>query len=75
MTLNPLILGEMICHASIGESRDVAVTNKGKLERRQFMNVVLGGDHRVMDGASCARFLMSWKRYTENPTSAFLSMI
>jgi pyruvate/2-oxoglutarate dehydrogenase complex dihydrolipoamide acyltransferase (E2) component len=75
MTMNPLILGETICHASLGEARDVAVTNKGVLERRQFMNVVLGGDHRVMDGASCARFLMTWKAYSENPTTAFLSMI
>ena len=30
MTMNPPILGETICHASIGEVRDVAISNKGR---------------------------------------------
>lgn len=75
MTLNPSILGEMICHASIGEVREVAVSSKGKVVKRQQVSVVLGGDHRVMDGASCARFSKTWKDYSENPTTAFLTMI
>ena len=59
--MNPPIMGEMICHASIGTVKDTVVTNKGKTSKRKEASIVLGGDHRVMDGASCARFAKSWK--------------
>jgi pyruvate dehydrogenase E2 component (dihydrolipoamide acetyltransferase) len=34
---------------------------------RQRMNVTLSGDHRVMDGATGARFLQELKRLLQNP--------
>jgi pyruvate dehydrogenase E2 component (dihydrolipoamide acetyltransferase) len=36
---------------------------------RQRMNVTLSGDHRVMDGATGARFMQELKRLLENPFS------
>lgn len=29
LTMNPPILGQTICHASVGDIRDVAISNKG----------------------------------------------
>ena len=36
---------------------------------RHRMNATLSGDHRVMDGASGAKFTQALKRYLENPIS------
>lgn len=38
------------------------------------MNVSFGCDHRVLDGATVARFSQKWKEYLENPSSMLLSM-
>ena len=75
LTLNPPVLGEMVCHASIGQIREIAVSVNNVPQKRQFMSVVLGADHRVVDGASAARFTIKWKEYAENPSRAFLQMI
>ena len=75
MTMNPPIVGETICHLSIGEAREVAVWEKGQTLRRKQVSVVLGGDHRVLDGASAARFMTAWRQLSESPTAAFLSMV
>jgi|JI6StandDraft_1071083.scaffolds.fasta_scaffold169399_3 2-oxoisovalerate dehydrogenase E2 component (dihydrolipoyl transacylase) len=61
MTMNPLIFGEMVCHVSVGEVRDVAISKNGKQYKRQYANITMGADHRVLDGASCARFTSTWK--------------
>ena len=61
MTMNPPIIGETICHVSIGQMREVAVWGKGQSQKRQQVSVVLGGDHRVIDGASAARFTSTWR--------------
>lgn len=73
--MNPPIFGEMTCHASIGELRDVAVLNNGKIEKRKLAIVTIGADHRVIDGASGTRFKLSWKELSENPSDAFTFMI
>jgi len=38
------------------------------------MNVSFGCDHRVLDGATVARFSTKWKGYLEDPESMILSM-
>lgn len=65
----------MTCHAAVGAIKEVPVSSRGKTVKRQLMSMVLGADHRVLDGASVARFTKEWKDYTENPTFAFLNMI
>jgi 2-oxoisovalerate dehydrogenase E2 component (dihydrolipoyl transacylase) len=37
-----------------------------------IMNVSWAADHRVVDGATCARFSNLWKSYLENPMSMFI---
>ena len=34
-----------------------------------IMNISWSADHRVIDGATVARFSNSWKNYIENPVS------
>lgn len=75
LAMNPLIYGEIACHASIGTLRELPVYESGKLVRRQVVEVTMGCDHRVLDGATVARFTSAWRDYSESPTLALLSML
>jgi 2-oxoisovalerate dehydrogenase E2 component (dihydrolipoyl transacylase) len=39
----------------------------GQIEARKIMQVSWSGDHRIIDGATMARFCGHWKGYLENP--------
>jgi pyruvate dehydrogenase E2 component (dihydrolipoamide acetyltransferase) len=53
-----------------GEQRPVAVN--GKLEVATVMTVTMSCDHRVIDGATGAQFLQTFKRFIEEPASMLL---
>ena len=62
-------------HAAIlavgaGEQRAVAVG--GKVEIATVMTVTMSCDHRVIDGATGARFLQVFKQYIEEPAAMLL---
>jgi pyruvate dehydrogenase E2 component (dihydrolipoamide acetyltransferase) len=62
-------------HAAIlavgaGESRPVA--RGGKVEIATVMTVTMSCDHRVIDGATGARFLGSFKQFIEEPAAMLL---
>ncbi|HLY07521.1 MAG TPA: pyruvate dehydrogenase complex dihydrolipoamide acetyltransferase [Rhizomicrobium sp.] len=62
-------------HAAIlavgaGESR--AVVNDGKIEAATMMTVTMSCDHRVIDGATGARFLEQFRRFVEDPAAMLL---
>jgi 2-oxoisovalerate dehydrogenase E2 component (dihydrolipoyl transacylase) len=40
---------------------------------KEIMNLSINADHRIIDGATVARFVQLWKNYLENP--ALLSAI
>ena len=44
----------------------------GALEVRQRMRVTMSCDHRVIDGATGAKFLQTVRRYIENPLSLII---
>lgn len=73
--MNPLILGQLVCHANIGRIHEVVTLRGGSIERKQVAEVTLGCDHRVLDGASVARFAVTWRQLSENPALAFLRLI
>lgn len=57
------------CILSIGSARAIPVYDKnGNLEKKQIMNVSLSCDHRVVDGATAAIFLSTFKQFVENPS-------
>jgi pyruvate dehydrogenase E2 component (dihydrolipoamide acetyltransferase) len=62
-------------HAAImavgaGEAR--AVVRDGKIEAATMMTVTLSCDHRVVDGATGARFLDAFKQFIEEPAAMLL---
>lgn len=62
IAVNPLIIGEQCCHASIGKTRDLPASLNGQFSKQNVVDITLGCDHRVLDGASVARFALTWKQ-------------
>lgn len=57
---------------AVGSMTPKAVVREGEVVVRQIMRVTMSCDHRVIDGATGARFLQTFKKLLENP---FLLMI
>lgn len=57
---------------AVGGVEDKPVVIDGQLEVRQRMRVTMSCDHRVIDGATGAKFLQTLKRYVENPLSLII---
>ncbi len=52
---------------AIGSAAPTAVVRSGEIVIRQMMSVTMSCDHRVIDGATGARFLQTFKQMLENP--------
>ncbi|HEX8921437.1 MAG TPA: 2-oxo acid dehydrogenase subunit E2, partial [Pyrinomonadaceae bacterium] len=52
---------------AVGEMKAVPVVRDEQVVVRQMMRVTMSCDHRVIDGATGARFLQTFKRLLENP--------
>jgi pyruvate dehydrogenase E2 component (dihydrolipoamide acetyltransferase) len=52
---------------AIGSSAQKAVVRDGEIVVRNVMNVTMSCDHRVIDGATGAKFLQTFKQMLENP--------
>ena len=57
---------------AIGGVEEKPVLIDGSLEVRQRMRVTMSCDHRVVDGATGAKFLQTVRRYIENPLSLII---
>jgi pyruvate dehydrogenase E2 component (dihydrolipoamide acetyltransferase) len=55
------------CILAVGGIKEVPVVKNGQLVPGNIMKVTLSCDHRVVDGASGAAFLQTFKEYMENP--------
>ena len=60
------------CIMAVGGIRQVPVVKEGKVVPGNVMKVTLSCDHRVVDGATGAAFLNTFKTYMENPVSLLL---
>ena len=60
------------CILAVGGIKEVPVVKKGQVVPGNVMKVTLSCDHRVVDGASGAAFLQTFKNYMENPISMLL---
>ena len=60
------------CILAIGAIRDVPVVKNGAVVPGKRMVVTLSCDHRIVDGATGARFLATVKQFLEEPTSMLL---
>jgi len=54
---------------AVGAIRDVPVVVNGQVVPGKRMKVTLSSDHRVVDGATCAEFLNTVRKFLENPTT------
>lgn len=52
---------------AIGGSTPTPVVRDGEIVVRNMMHVTMSCDHRVIDGATGAKFLQTFKQYLENP--------
>ena len=57
---------------AIGGVEEKPIVADGQLEVRQRMRVTMSCDHRVIDGATGAKFLQTVRRYIENPLSLII---
>ena len=54
---------------AVGGIKAIPVVKNGQVVPGNVMNVTLSCDHRVVDGASGAAFLNTFKGYMENPAT------
>ncbi len=59
-----------ILAVGVGEER--AIVADGRIEAATMMTVTMSCDHRVIDGATGARFLQAFKTFVEEPASMLL---
>jgi pyruvate dehydrogenase E2 component (dihydrolipoamide acetyltransferase) len=57
---------------AIGAGEARAIVREGKIEAATMMNVTMSCDHRVIDGATGARFLKAFKQFVEEPAAMLL---
>lgn len=66
---SPLNLPSQVCIVALGKltTKPVFNENTKSFEPRKVLPVSFGCDHRVLDGATVARFSVAWKNLMENP--------
>ncbi|HWA89257.1 MAG TPA: pyruvate dehydrogenase complex dihydrolipoamide acetyltransferase [Rhizomicrobium sp.] len=57
---------------AVGAGEQRAVVANGKIEAATMMTVTLSCDHRVVDGATGARFLEAFRQFVEEPAAMLL---
>jgi len=57
---------------AVGAGEERVLVKDGKIETGTIMTVTLSCDHRVIDGATGARFLQAFKMFVEDPAAMLL---
>jgi 2-oxoisovalerate dehydrogenase E2 component (dihydrolipoyl transacylase) len=74
-TATPIINKPEVAIVALGKLQKLPRFDEaGNVVARQIMNVSWSGDHRVIDGATIARFCNLWKSYLENPSTMMMAM-
>lgn len=69
--LHPVLVSSEVCIGAIGQVQRVPrFVGESGLEicAKHVLHVSFNADHRVIDGATVARFVQTWKSYLENPS-------
>ncbi|XP_064625615.1 lipoamide acyltransferase component of branched-chain alpha-keto acid dehydrogenase complex, mitochondrial-like [Lineus longissimus] len=71
----PIILPPEVAIGAIGKIQALPrFGSNGEVIKAHIMQVSWSADHRVIDGATMARFSNLWKSYLENPSSMILDL-
>ncbi|KAJ3018830.1 UNVERIFIED_CONTAM: hypothetical protein HDU68_010968 [Siphonaria sp. JEL0065] len=69
--MHPVIVTSEVCIGALGKTKRLprfeTVNNVECVVAKSIMPVSWNADHRVVDGATMARFVQLWKKYLENP--------
>lgn len=70
--LHPVLVSSEVCIGALGKvnrlPRYEKVNGVEIVVPKEILNVSFNADHRVIDGATVARFVQLWKLYLENPS-------
>ncbi|CAH1156256.1 unnamed protein product [Phaedon cochleariae] len=73
--MKPLILPPQVAILAVGSSQVLPRFDElGNVKGEEILNVSGSADHRVIDGATMARFVKALKRQLENPYLLFLNL-
>ena len=68
--MSPVISLPQVAIGAVGKIQKLPrFDNNNEVVAKEIMNVSWAGDHRVVDGATMARFSNKWKEGVESPTS------
>ena len=74
-TATPIINKPEVAIVALGKLQNLPRFNaKGEIESRAIMQISWSGDHRIIDGATMARFNNLWKQYLESPSAMLMAM-
>ncbi|KAJ3025479.1 UNVERIFIED_CONTAM: hypothetical protein HDU68_007091, partial [Siphonaria sp. JEL0065] len=69
--MHPVVVTSEVCIGALGKTerlpRFETVNGVESVVAKSIMPVSWNADHRVVDGATMARFVQLWKKYLENP--------
>ena len=72
---SPIIVVPEVCISALGSVRVLPRYDaQGQVKATKIMNVSWSGDHRVVDGATIARFNTLWKGFIEHPTRMLIDL-
>lgn len=74
--MSPIVAPPQVAIGAIGKIQRLPrfVGDGDEVEEANIMQVSWGGDHRVVDGATMARFSNQWKGYLERPVTMTFAM-
>lgn len=68
--MGPVIMVPQVAIGAVGKIQTLPrFAADGSVTPVRLMNVSWSGDHRVIDGATMARFSNQWKQYLETPVA------
>ncbi|KAI9012606.1 2-oxoacid dehydrogenases acyltransferase-domain-containing protein [Phycomyces nitens] len=71
---NPMVFPSELAIVALGKIQTLPRLENGKMVAKQVLPISWAADHRLIDGATIARFSNQWKHWVENP-AIFTSML
>jgi 2-oxoisovalerate dehydrogenase E2 component (dihydrolipoyl transacylase) len=71
---SPVILPPQVFIGALGATRPVLEKVAGNIEEKMVLKTSWSADHRLLDGATTARFVARWKALIENPSLMLLHL-